>query len=214
LDADEFVGEEDQLTASATLSNSVASRALAAQKKKEEIIMKNDYEIRGEVTAIFIYRPKHGALETLISTNKLELAKQFPNIWYPYWSEENQSFYVYGNITYERGKKKTVQLHRWVSEVPAGLFVDHKDHNTLNNVDSNLRIVTASGNCQNRNGARVDSSSGVRGVYWDKSKNRWRALCTINGQKKYLGRFKTIEEAEIAAIEGRRKYLPFSPEAG
>ena len=39
------------------------------------------------------------------------------------------------------------------------------------------------------------NTTGVRGVQWDKDKQKYRATITVNGKKKYLGLFETLEEA-------------------
>jgi hypothetical protein len=72
--------------------------------------MKNKYEIRGEKTAIFLKSKKYGDMETLISTSKLEKAKEFPNTWCIAWSTRGKTFYVVGKIP--AGKGKQDRLHR------------------------------------------------------------------------------------------------------
>jgi hypothetical protein len=59
--------------------------------------------------------------------------------------------------------KGTVGLHRFLLGFPENL-VDHKNGNTLDNRRKNLREVTNPQNQQNRQGARRDSSTGIRGV--------------------------------------------------
>lgn len=71
--------------------------------------------------------------------------------------------------------------------------IDHIDGNRLNNSFSNLREANRSENCQNRK-VRSGSVSGAKGVYWHKKNHKWCA--SIRG--KYLGSFKTIDEASEA----------------
>lgn len=173
--------------------------------------MKNDYEVRGDVTAIFIDSPKYGRHESLISTSKLERAKEFPNSWYI--RKGHGCFYVIGNMPGKRTKRVSAYLHRWITNAPIGMVVDHISHDTLNNIDSNLRVVTHAENLQNRIGATSISGSGVRGVSWHKRNNNWQGKIRINGVDKYIGSFKRLEDAEQAVIEARFKYMPFSTEA-
>lgn len=172
--------------------------------------MKNEYEVRGDVTAIIINSPKYGRHETLISTSKLDRAKEFPSSWHLYWSKCTDSFYVQGNMKQVNGIGKTTRLHRWITNAPIDMQVDHIDHLTLNNVDSNLRILTQRENLQNRKGAQTNSKSGVRGVSWREDRKKWRAHITINQVFKHIGSFDTIEEAEQAVIDARMHHMPYS----
>lgn len=47
----------------------------------------------------------------------------------------------------------------------------------------------------------VNNKSGVKGVFWDKTRQRWRATITLDGKMKWLGTFIHIEDA----IEARKK---------
>lgn len=175
--------------------------------------MKNNYEIRGNVTAIFIDSPKYGLFETLISTSKLVKAREF-SAWRLYWKESTQSFYVIANSsTKGKRKRETIYLHRLVIGAASGLEVDHEDHDTLNNTDTNLREVTHSQNQQNRKGAARNSKSGIRGVIWRPKDKKWRAQIKKGGKVMYFGEYKTIEEAEAVVIAARKEYMPFSIEA-
>lgn len=174
--------------------------------------MKNEYEIRGEVTAIIINSPKYGRQEAIISTSKLDRVKEFPNTWLVYYENHTKSLYVMGNAPKENGKRKSIYLHRWVTNSPDGMQVDHINHNSLENTDSNLRIVTLAENMQNKN-TYTNNTSGVRGVIWDKESNKWYARVGVKNKKKSIGRFDTIEEAEKAVIEARKKYMPYSQES-
>jgi hypothetical protein len=99
------------------------------------------------------------------------------------------------------------RMHRFVmGDIEEGMLVDHKDGNRLNNKKSNLRVVTASQNTQNRNLINEGSKeSKYIGVY--KRKNRWFSRCS----RKNLGTFDT-------EIEAARRYdifviLKFGPES-
>ena len=171
--------------------------------------MKNEYEVRGDVTAIIINSPKYGQLEALISTDKLDLVKEYEGSWFAVWKKYTKTFYANGHVRIN-GKQKTIQLQRWITGAPKGAVVDHKNHDTLDNRDLNLTIVTYSENAQNRRGASSNSKSGVRGVSWCKHGNKWRVTIGINRVFKHIGMFDTIEAAELAAIEARARHMPFS----
>lgn len=169
-------------------------------------MMKNEYEIRGDITAIIINSPKYGRLETLISTNKLQKVNEFEGKWFVTLKKGTQSFYVQGHMPIVNGKHSLVKLHRWVTDAPTGFVVDHMQYNTLDNTDSNLRVITNGENLQNRKGPDRDNKSGVRGVCWNKRTKKWIARV----KQILIGSFDSIHEAEKAVVEARRKHMPYS----
>jgi hypothetical protein len=174
--------------------------------------MKNDYEIRGDVTAIFIKSQKFGDDEVLISTSKLEMMKSYPGSWHLNRYPGLSYSYCQGSYVDSKNKRKSVKLHRFITNAPEGMVVDHINHDTLNNTDENLRVCTISENQQNRNGVGKNSKSGIRGVHWIERRSMWAVRMILNGKKKLIGHFKELQEAELAAIEARRLYMPFSKE--
>ena len=75
--------------------------------------------------------------------------------------------------------------------------IDHIDRNRQNNSLVNLRDTTRGENALNV-GARMQSSSGIKGVSWDKVCNRWRVQMRVKGKQTYIGVFKTLDEATVA----------------
>lgn len=78
---------------------------------------------------------------------------------------------------------------------PDGLEPDHIDRNSLNNVWSNLRLVTRS---QNQANTRVYKSNklGVKGVH--RSGSYYRAFISESGKNRSLGYFFRLEDASAA----------------
>lgn len=98
-----------------------------------------------------------------------------------------------------------VQHVIWVmhhGEIPNGRLIDHKDTNKLNNRIDNLRLAFPTGNSQNGS-LRSDNVSGIKGVCWNKKRKRWYVAIAVNSKKHYVGFYKTIEEATIAAHAAR-----------
>lgn len=89
-------------------------------------------------------------------------------------------------------------------EIPKGFDIDHIDHDRTNNKIDNLRIVSRSDNLRNK--GVVKSSSGEMGVYWSEAAGKWEASITVEGRKKYLGLFETIESAKAARIRANSIY--------
>jgi hypothetical protein len=98
-----------------------------------------------------------------------------------------------GKVT-SKFKWKHVYYHREILDVPKGMYVDHIDGNTLNNLRSNLRICSNAENCRNQK-IRTNNKTGYRGVR--KVKDKFIAQINKVGKATYLGQFKTIEEAVI-----------------
>jgi hypothetical protein len=73
---------------------------------------------------------------------------------------------------------------------PVGFVVDHIDRDGLNNLRSNLRIVTEEENRWNRGGY---GASSYRGVY--RKREKWAAAIKVGGQRKFLGSYHTEREA-------------------
>ncbi len=110
---------------------------------------------------------------------------------------------------------KRIYAHRFAYElavgpIPAGLQVDHKCHTPACVNPAHLRLATNAQNNQNRQGARSNNTSGVRGVTWRKNIAKWRAQVMLNGKEYHLGYFTDIAEAEAVVIKWRRKNMPYS----
>lgn len=170
--------------------------------------MKNDFEIRGNITAIFL-KNKEEILEALIDTIDLPLVSCFPGKWYANYSKETKGLYV--TISDRIDKiQKTFYLHRVVLNVKNEMQADHINHNTLDNRKSNLRLLTITQNQQNRKGAQSNSKSGIRGVSWSKEHNLWRSTVRINGKQVFQKYFKNINDAKLAVIKARKEIMPFA----
>jgi hypothetical protein len=53
---------------------------------------------------------------------------------------------------------------------------------------------------------RVNNTSGVKGVTWNKRKSIWKAYIKNEGKQLHLGYFHSLEEAEAVVKEAREKY--------
>ena len=83
-------------------------------------------------------------------------------------------------------------------------FIDHINGDVLDNRIENLRAVTHSQNCMNRQ-MRRNNTSGIKGVHWDSRKDQWIACVGLDYKSYRAGAFKTKEEAALAVIELRNK---------
>ena len=106
------------------------------------------------------------------------------------------------------------QAHRlaWLyvyGEMPSGQ-IDHKNRDGLDNRLCNLRLATPSQNQANK-GMRIDNTSSVKGVAWDKARQKWKATISVNGKSICLGRFEKIQDAaEAYSDAAKRNFGPFA----
>lgn len=89
---------------------------------------------------------------------------------------------------------KMILMHREILNPDAGLQVDHINGDKLDNRRENLRICSNSQNHMNIKKYK-NKSSIFKGVYYDKSRDRWAADIKLNKKKIRLGR----HDSEIAA---------------
>lgn len=111
----------------------------------------------------------------------------------------NRKGYGFVNLTQNR-KAKSATIHRlvakaFVENLHSKPFVDHINNNRTDNNASNLRFATNEENGYNRIIGK-NNKSGVKGVLYHKCTKKWIASISYNGTKKYLGVYKTIEEAK------------------
>ena len=159
------------------------------------LILKNEYERRGNTTVIFLDRKDGSRLETLIDTSDLQRAMKFQWKWSPHWDKHTKSYYVEGKSYEKGGKREYFSLHRWIMQPEKDYEVDHINHDTLDNKRNNLRILPKGTNQQNYEGARKhNKTSGIRGVTWAKNLNKWRASFRIDGKTYHVGLFDNLDE--------------------
>lgn len=96
--------------------------------------------------------------------------------------------------------------------IPAGMEIDHIDHDPSNNRLANLRLVTKAENRRNRS-ADSRNTSGVNGVYWAEHANAWAAQIRFNRSGRHIGYFKSLSEAQAARKTSERE-LSFHPNHG
>lgn len=104
--------------------------------------------------------------------------------------------------------KKIGRLHNFIigrDTGDKGHVTDHINKDKLDNRKLNLRIATHSLSAYNQR-IRIDNSSGVTGVVWDKLANMYKCRIYKNNKCFYLGHFKNKLDAIKARKEAENKY--------
>ncbi len=121
---------------------------------------------------------------TMVDDADYEWLSQWP------WYYDNTGYAARNG---REGEKSKVFMHRAILGESSSK-VDHRDRNKLNNRRGNLRPATGSQNSQNST-LRRSSTSGYKGVSFNKIACLWEAYVSCKGKRKFLGLFQSADEA-------------------
>lgn len=115
---------------------------------------------------------------------------------------------IKNNLEYKRLKikKKYIPFHVAIFAVVKNKFpkniLDHKDKNGLNNKIANLREATYS---QNTFNTKINSrnKTGHRGIFWVKTRAKWKVILCTNKKYHFLGEFKN----KLDAIKVQKRFI-------
>lgn len=157
-----------------------------------------EYRISGNVLYVAIWN-NESLFKAIFDLEDLELLESIGSL-------VIRSGYVCSKIkehgSHSKDGRTFKQVSRIITNCSSDMFVDHINGNKLDNRKINLRNVTHIENCQNRQNLNKNNTSGVHGVVgW-----RYSSSIVINGKRKHIGTFDTIEEAikSIENISGRK----------
>lgn len=116
-------------------------------------------------------------------------------------------YYVQRNSYQVGGKRRMIHMHRVIFGIPDNdpNRVDHRDMNTLDNRDENLRYATPAQNAWNQ-GISKRNTSGYKGVSWSKATHKWSAIIRNGKRSVFLGYFKTAYKAHLAYCEAANRF--------
>lgn len=180
---------------------------IAGKRKPNTYIEHEDYY------EMIINSPKYGIFNILFDKDNLEKVQKYS--WciskcYNKKTNTEPKYYASTSIRYEEdGKKKQVGLllHRYLTDAPKGMVVDHINRNECDNRVSNLRVCTQSQNLMNYVEKPSNNTSGHIGVCWDKRTNKWIAHLAIMRKHKHLGYYDNFDDAVEARIKGEKKWF-------
>lgn len=124
----------------------------------------------------------------LVDDEDYEKVRNF--IW---WFSGGGKKYLYTRLP----SKRRISMHRLILNEPSG-YIDHKNHNTLDNQRGNLRLCSFSQNMANR---IIRDGRKFKGIYFCKRDNNWRAVC----KGKFIGKYPTPDLAACAYNKEAKK---------
>lgn len=112
------------------------------------------------------------------------------------WLSQYNWCYSNGSAVRRMPKNNSLLLymHREVLGLRKGTFCDHINGDRLDNRRENLRSATHAQNMFNKRKYKTNKS-GIKGVCWDKNRNKFVAQIGVGGKHINLGRFTKVEDA-------------------
>jgi hypothetical protein len=152
----------------------------------------NEFRVNGNTTTIPLFNMQNDIVcEAIIDTEDIPLVSSRK------WCSDKGNYVISG--------KESLYLHRLIMNANNGQTIDHINHNGLDNRKANLRFCTYVQNMQNSK-MSSNNNSGVKNVCKVNGRDRWDVTLRVNGKKKYIGRFNTLEDAKLSAQKSRLKY--------
>ena len=167
------------------------SEIIAERNKTKK--KRNQYDLSGEFGIGYIANGQEFYFD-LEDYNKIK-----DHCWYT-----TQQGYIATNI-----EGHTIMLHRVIMNFPnEDLDIDHEHgvESRNDNRKSNLRITTRSQNCMNAK-IKSNNTSGITGVSFDKSNDKWIAYISVDYKQIHLGSFQNKDDAINARRNAEEKYF-------
>ena len=156
---------------------------------------KNEYHIYGDITYIDLYNKDCEVIaQAIIDTEDLDKVKDIK--WKLSWNGYAMNT-PKGSVADRGPNRHMSRVIYGEDKLTPELYVDHINHNTLDNRKCNLRAATKSENAMNSISLGKEGSNTVPGVY-ERSSNRFTATIKYQQYIIYLGSFDTHDEAAFA----------------
>jgi hypothetical protein len=190
-------------------------------RRNDKLIYKskfNEYEIREDTAVIFLNDRKGNIYESYIDIEDLQKLIDFKYKWSPLYLPNADSYYAQCTIYLGKidGKYKyqKVYMHQFVLDITDKTYVDHNNHNTLDNRKKNLRPTSNDKNLKHRGGKNSNNSSGYRNV--SQQGKWWAVQLQVDGKNTVLKKFPLdqLDEAGVYAEKMRNElYGDFAGES-
>jgi hypothetical protein len=164
----------------------------------------NDYIVNNNITTILIENEIGEILKCLVNTKHLQKLIDLNKYWHARFDDHSQTYYVRTNIYKHVKDVDTLLMHRFLTDAQSNDFVDHIDHDGLNNLDDNLRKTTNSKNLQHRKGANKNNGTGVRNVCYVERSNEYMVQIMKDGVR-YKWAFPPTQFPEACAFAEKKR---------
>ena len=169
--------------------------------------MKNSYEILDGLALIDIVY--HG-ISFVMKIEKENIYKLEPYSSVRLLHSYKDKNYAVVKFKNEMGIYITLPVHRLITNCPKGMYVDHINHDGLDNRIENLRVVTNSENLKNRKSFQTNNKLKTLNVHYNTHKNRFVVQFSSNSKVIHSKYFKEFLLAKEYAELNRKKYLAIS----
>lgn len=142
----------------------------------------NDFKVEGNTATIYTRR-SNGEISGFFIIDRDDLDEVITRKWRMWHGR------------YYTGVQHPIAISDFLlKDRPNNYVVDHINQNPSDNRRCNLRIVRQANNTMNKRILDANSS-GVAGVWFDKTRDKWLAEIKFNYIKVHLGRYKKYEDA-------------------
>ena len=171
--------------------------------------MKNNYIIKNDMVIIYLNnRNKTQIFECIIDIEDFEKIDAYNVKWFPKWQHTSKVYHPsaskYLGLVNGKYMSKSLYLSRIIMDAKRGEWVDHIDHNPMNNIKNNLRKVTNAENLKNRSGKNSNNTTGYRNV--SNYNGEYLVQLQIDGKNTLLKKFHDVKSAGDYAEKMRKKY--------